>query len=76
LGTVSHEKGVERLSIPFVTSLALLWAFPMKRVLKELGLKRIIYPCINMFPMKRVLKEERKKNGLPKSNEKFPMKGC
>jgi len=31
--------------------------FPMKRVLEELGLKRIIYPCINMFPMKRVLEE-------------------
>jgi hypothetical protein len=30
----------------------------MKRVLKELGLKRIIYPCINVFPMKRVLKEQ------------------
>ena len=46
--------------------------FPMKRVLKELGLKRIIYPCINMFPMKRVLKVSRAVSESSKYGFSFP----
>jgi hypothetical protein len=45
----------------------------MKRVLKELGLKRIIYPCINIFPMKRVLKGLSATYGYKQYLE-FPMK--
>jgi hypothetical protein len=44
----------------------------MKRVLKELGLKRIIYPCINMFPMKRVLKAQYTKGEWGRLR-RFPM---